>query len=367
MKTLRVSLGERAYPIAVGRDVLSRAGVLLSQRGFETAPIVVTNPKVWRLHGGALLRSLEKAFDRPAVIQIGDGERFKEHSTLMHIYDEMFRARADRSSWVLAFGGGVVGDIAGFAAATFMRGIRFAMAPTTLLSQVDSSIGGKVGINVPQGKNLVGAFHQPAVVLSDTGVLKTLAKRELASGLYEAIKSAAIYSEPLLDYLERKLPEILACSPGPMEHVVAATSAIKAAVVASDEKESGIRMVLNYGHTIGHAFETATGYARFKHGEAVGWGMIAALEYGRELGFLDSRESLRLAHLIHRASRLPSLKGISFDAAWQALARDKKFSSGDIRMVLLTRLGKAEVLGGIDPTSLEGFLRRFMAAGGRVR
>ena len=365
MKKFYVNLAERKYPVMAGRGLLSEAGKLLAGAGFETAPIVISNPKVWRLHGPVLERSLKKVFGPTAVVRIGDGERFKDHATLMKIYEAMFRAHADRKSWVLAFGGGVVGDIAGFAAATFMRGIPYAIVPTTLLAQVDSSIGGKVAINVKEGKNLIGAFHQPSAVLTDTAVLKTLAKRELASGLYEVVKSAAIQSESLLRYLERNLPEILDCRPQETEEIVVKTAKIKAAVVSADEKESGPRMTLNYGHTIGHAFETATDYRRFKHGEAVAWGMMAALAYGREMGFLREHEAARLIRLIRRIGPLPALKGISLANLWDAMVRDKKFRSGDIRMVLLRRPGKAEVVAGIKPEPLRRFLRGFLAEHGR--
>jgi 3-dehydroquinate synthase len=364
LKSFYVNLHERKYPIWVGEGLLSNAGVLLSKSGFDVPPIVITNAKVWRLHGLTLERSLEKAFGPFTILRIGDGERFKNHETLLKIYDGMFRAKADRRSWILAFGGGVVGDIAGFAAATFMRGIPFAMVPTTVLSQVDSSIGGKVGINVQQGKNLVGAFHQPTAVLTDIGVLKTLPRRELASGLYEAIKGAAIYSEPLVRFVEQKLPEILMCGPREMERVVVDTAKIKAAVVAADEKENGLRMILNYGHTVGHALESATEYRRFKHGEAVAWGMIAAVQYGRELGLMRPDEATRLIRLIHRVGPLPSLKGISLGYLWNALARDKKFSSGSIRMIMLQRLGEAEVRKGIEPELLRRFIKNFLARNG---
>jgi len=360
LKKFYVDLAERKYPIMTGQGLLSEAGKLLSESGFKTAPIVVSNAKIWRLHGTVLERSIKKAFGPISLIRIGDGERFKDHSTLLKIYQAMFRAHADRRSWILAFGGGVIGDIAGFAAATFMRGIRYVMVPTTLLAQVDSSVGGKVAINVKEGKNLIGAFHQPTAVLTDVAVLKTLPKRELASGLYEVIKSAAIRSESLLSYLERKLPEILSCRPREIEEIVVNAAKIKADVVASDERESGIRMILNYGHTVGHALETETDYRRFKHGEAVGWGMIAALEYGRELGLLQAEEIARLIRLIGRVGCLPSLKGIAVDKLWDSLARDKKFRAGDIRMVFLRRLGEAEIRDGIEPASLRQFLGKFL-------
>jgi 3-dehydroquinate synthase len=359
-----VNLAQQRYPIFVGEGIIANAGALLSRCGFDSAPIVVTNATVMRLHGAALMQSLQQKYGSTKVICIGDGERYKNHATLLKIYDGLFRAHADRRSWILAFGGGVIGDIAGFAAATFMRGIPFVMVPTTMLAQVDSSIGGKVGINAVQGKNLIGAFHQPSAVLSDTAVLKTLRERELASGLYEVIKCGAIRSKSLLQYLQRRLPGILDCSAEAIQHAIVAAARIKADVVASDEKESGLRMILNYGHTIGHAFEAATEYRRFKHGEAVAWGMIAALAYGRELGLLRREDSDWLVQLIHRVGKLPSLRGISFGKLWSSLARDKKFRSGDIRMIFLRRLGRAEIRTGIEPSSLQKFMRRFLAADG---
>lgn len=367
MKTLHVNLADRRYPVIVGQGILADAGRLLARRGLDTPPVVITNNKVLRLHGPVLLESLRRTLGGATVIRIGDGERYKNQSTLFKIYREMFRAHADRSSWILAFGGGVVGDIAGFAAATYMRGIRFAMAPTTLLAQVDSSIGGKVGINVAQGKNLIGAFYQPAAVLADTGSLATLPQKELTTGIYEAIKCGAIRSEPLLRFIEQQLPAILRCRPSEMEHIVVEAARIKAAVVAEDEKEIGLRMILNYGHTVGHAFEAATNYRRFKHGEAVAWGMLAALAYGRQLGFLRETESARLTRLIRRVGPLPSLKGISCSRLWNAMALDKKFNSGNIRMVFLPKLGAAEIRGSLDPCGLRRFLREFLSANGGAR
>jgi 3-dehydroquinate synthase len=366
MKTLRVDLGHRSYSIVVGRGLLRRAGPILSGVGFSSPPIIITNGLVWRMHGATLRESLDGSFGPSTVIRIGDGERYKSHETLLRIYDGLFRARADRRSWILAFGGGVIGDIAGFAAATFMRGIPYASVPTTLLAQVDSSIGGKVGINVPRGKNLIGAFHQPSAVLSDTDILATLPDRELASGLYEAVKCGAIRSAGLLQYIERHLPTILERRPGPLEHVILESSRIKAEVVSGDEREEELRMVLNYGHTVGHALEAATSYKRFKHGEAVAWGMIAAIGFGRELGMLDPADAGRLVRIIQRVADLPSLKGIGLPALWDTLKRDKKFRAGSIRLVLLPRLGATEIVSGIEPTHLKRFLRAFLEAEGAV-
>ncbi len=366
MKTLQVNLTDRSYPIMIGGNLLADAGRRLAKCGFNSPPVAIANKKILRLHGSVLLESLRQEFGPVPLIRIGDGERFKNYTTLVRIYDRMFRAHADRRSWILAFGGGMTGDIAGYAAATFMRGIPFVMIPTTLLAQVDSAIGGKVAINVPQGKNLIGAFHQPAAVLSDTRVLGTLPKRELASGLYEVVKYAAIRSEGLLGYLERKLPEILNCRDQALEHIILESSRIKADVVARDEKEGGLRMILNYGHTVGHAFEAATAYKRFRHGEAVAWGMISAVGFGRELGYLQSAEAERIIRLIHRVGSLPTLKGISIVDLWKALMRDKKFQSGDIRMVFIPRLGHTRIRTGIDPSSLRQFLKRFLATNGKI-
>jgi 3-dehydroquinate synthase len=366
LKTLNVDLAERRYPVFVGQGLLSGAGAILAAKGFKSPPVVVTNRKVLRLHGEPFLRSLQKVFGQVPVIRIGDGEKYKNHATLLQIYDGMFRAHADRRSWILAFGGGVVGDIAGFAAATFMRGIPFVMAPTTLLAQVDSSIGGKVAIDVPQGKNLIGAFHQPAAVVSDTDVLATLPGRELAAGLYEVIKCGAIGSEPLLRYVDRRLDEILNCHAAALAHIVLESARIKAEVVARDEKENSLRMILNYGHTIGHALEAATEYKRFKHGEAVAWGMIAAVGLGREFDILRSDEAVRLISIIRRIGDLPSVRGIPLIRLWKALVRDKKFQSGGIRMIFLPRLGKALIRSGIDPLSLYQFLKKFLASEGNL-
>jgi len=360
MKTLNVTLKDHRYPIFVGAGTLTKSGALLAGQGFKGAPIVISNPVVMRLHGKTLLASLEKEFGKTPVIKIGDGERFKSHESLFKIYDAMFKLRAGRSSWILAFGGGVVGDIAGFAAATFMRGIPFAMIPTTLLSQVDSSIGGKTAVNVPQGKNLIGAFHQPSAVVADTEVLKTLPFRELASGLYEVIKYGAIASKNLIGYIEKRLPEILKCGAHELEHIILASARIKADVVALDEKETGLRAILNYGHTVGHAFEAATQYRKLRHGEAVAWGMIAVLRYGREVGLLKEREAERLIRLIRSVGELPPVKGIPFDDIWNALMLDKKFQRGDIRMILLSEPGRAPIYNGIEKDSLRGFLEKFL-------
>jgi 3-dehydroquinate synthase len=360
VKKIRVSVDQTSYPIWVGEGLLKQAGELFQGQGLRPDPVVVTNQTVWGLHGRALQYALKKAYGKPAVIFIGDGERFKNRRTLAQIHDGLFASHADRRSWVLAFGGGVVGDIAGFAAATFMRGIAVAQVPTTLLAQVDSAIGGKVGIDVPQGKNLIGAFHQPQAVLSDPAVLRTLRSRELAAGLYESLKYGAIRSLSLLRYLERNLEKIQSGDGECLERIVTECSRIKAAVVGADEKEQGLRMILNFGHTVGHALEAATGYRRFLHGEAVAWGMIAALGFGSEIGLAGEEESARVVRLIHRIERLPGLGGIDWPAVWDALGRDKKFQGGTIRLILLRKIGETEVRDDLDATRFRKYLKNFL-------
>ena len=367
MIRLRIELGDRSYPVLVGEGLLARTGPILRNLGFRTPPTVVTNRHVLRLHGQVLLPSLEQSFGPSAVICIGDGERFKNAVSLTRIYHGLLRSGADRESWILAFGGGVVGDVAGFAAATYMRGIHFVSVPTTLLAQVDSCVGGKVGINVPGGKNLIGAFHQPRAVLSDTSVLRSLPARDLAAGLYEVLKCASIRSRALLGYLERNLAAILSCEVPAIEHVIAEAARIKAAVVESDERESDTRMILNYGHTVGHALEAATEYRRFKHGEAVAWGMIAAARLGLELGILRYDEAQRLIGLIHRIARLPSLHGVPVARVWHALRRDKKFRDGKIRFVLLRGIGHPEIIDDLDHDLLRGFIFDFLGTGDGLR
>ncbi len=360
MKKIQVQTEQAMYPIWVGQDLLSKTAELLHGEGLRPTPVVVTNPTVWRLHGRTLQRALKPVFGRFPIITIGDGERYKNRRTLQQIHDGLFHAHADRHSWVLSFGGGVVGDIAGFAAATFMRGIAIAHVPTTLLAQVDSAIGGKVGIDVPQGKNLIGAFHQPRAVLSDPSVLKTLSGRELAAGLYEVVKYGAIRSASLLSYVEKNIEDILRRDGTTLEHVVAECSRIKARVVGRDEKEGGLRVILNFGHTVGHALEAATGYRRFRHGEAVAWGMMAVLGLGAGIGLAGEEECARINRLIHNIEALPGLGGIEWESVWNALGRDKKFRGGKIRLVFLRRIGETEIREDIDAALLRNYLKAFL-------
>jgi 3-dehydroquinate synthase len=360
MKKLLVKLKDRSYPVWIGAGVHAHAGRILSRLGFDSPPVIVSNAKVLRLCGEVLIAALQNAFGPSTLIRIGDGEQYKNQKTLAKIYDGLFRARADRRSWIVALGGGVVGDVAGYAAATYMRGIPYIGMPTTLLSQVDSSVGGKVAINVTHGKNLIGAFHQPAAVLSDTDTLRTLPARELASGLFEVVKCGAIRSRHLLTYLENRLDAVLAVEPRETEHAILESVRIKADVVAQDEREDNLRAILNFGHTVGHALEAASDYRRFKHGEAVAWGMIAAAELSVSLGKVDGQEAQRLIQLIQRIETLPSLRGLSAEGVWRSLQKDKKSVDGRVRMVLLQSLGHAHLVTGLDPGHLRHLVTSFL-------
>src|SRR5471030_570632 len=284
----------RAYSVTIGGGTIDRAGRLLDEIGVPARRYVVSSPLVWRLHGPQLARAVTLA----EQILVPDGERFKQLSTVSRIYDALVRASAERSATIITFGGGVVGDMAGFAAATYLRGITLVHIPTTLLAQVDSAIGGKVGVNHPLGKNLIGAFYQPHAVLIDPLVLGTLPRHEFRAGLYEVIKYGMTSSTPLFERIAREQKAIFARSVEALMPIVAESCRIKGEVVTADEREAGPRRILNFGHTAGHALETVTKYRRFRHGEAVGYGMLVAAELAHTRGALADRDRLALAHLV---------------------------------------------------------------------
>jgi 3-dehydroquinate synthase len=340
METIAVNLGERSYSVHVGAGLLARAGELLRQvaRGDKVA--VVTNPTVERLYLPALEASLRSSGFEVASVLLPDGEEYKNLESLSAVYDQLVRRKLDRQSTLVALGGGVIGDLAGFAAATFLRGISCVQVPTTLLAQVDSSIGGKTGINHPQGKNLIGAFHQPRLVVTDVSVLRTLPKRELVAGMAEVVKYAVIGNPTLFDFLEQNLEAILALDPSLLTRVVLASCADKARVVEQDERESDLRAILNFGHTIGHALESYTGYERFLHGEAVAIGMVKAGLISRDQGFCDERSLARIRDLISRCG-LPAEIPPDIDSRGlaQSMELDKKSAQGKIKFICCTGVG----------------------------
>jgi len=341
MRTLQVDLGERSYPIHIGADLLSKAELFAPHiAGKQVA--IVTNETVAPLYLERLTQTLAGYKVQPIVLP--DGESFKNWETLQLIFDGLLTARHDRRTTIIALGGGVIGDMAGFAAACYQRGVDFIQVPTTLLSQVDSSVGGKTGINHPLGKNMVGAFYQPKAVLIDTATLRTLPPRELSAGLAEVIKYGLICDAPFLDWLETHMEALLALEPTALNEAIERSCAAKARVVGADERESGIRATLNLGHTFGHAIETHMGYGVWLHGEAVAAGTVMALEMSRRLGWIDAAERDRSMRLL-RAAGLPIVPPQEMTPAHflEHMAVDKKVIDGQLRLVLLSRLGEAVV------------------------
>jgi 3-dehydroquinate synthase len=315
--------------------------------------IVVSNPTVWHHHGALIARALPGE-----PILIPDGERYKTLASVSKIYDALIRGGADRGSTLVAVGGGVVGDAAGFAAASFLRGIRLVHVPTTLLAQVDSAIGGKVGVNHPLGKNLIGAFHQPALVVSDPRVLRTLPRREFRSGLYEVVKYGVIWSRGLFDHVAAHTKAIFARDPAALLPAIVESSRIKAEVVAKDERESGLRRILNFGHTIGHALEAATNYRRFRHGEAIAHGMLGAADIGVARGLLPATDQQGLADLLSRLGPLPGVADLSSAAILDAIRRDKKVVEGRLHYVLATRIGATTTVDDVTEDEIRAALAR---------
>lgn len=341
MRVVRVPLGRRSYSILLGDGVLPSLGSRCRELGLGRRCALITDSSVERLYAPVALESLRKAGFEPELVNVPPGERSKSVAHVQHCLRSLAQARLDRRSFVVALGGGVVGDLAGFVAAIYLRGVTLVQVPTTLLAQVDSSVGGKVGINLPEGKNLVGAFHQPALVLCDLATLATLPERELRAGMAEVVKYGVIRDASLFRRLENSYESLLALEPSVLGPVIARCCAIKAAVVSEDETESGPRAILNFGHTIGHALEAVGGYGRWLHGEAVAIGMIAAARLSCDLTGLRPQDAARLERLLGHL-KLPTSVRLSASQrgrAMTAMQRDKKVRDGEIRFVLMERLG----------------------------
>ena len=349
--TITVDLGERSYPIVIGDGLLDGGFELASYVGGADC-MVVSNEIVAPLYLESLKACLAGKTVHDALLP--DGETYKTQAASAAVIDRLVAAGANRDTTVIALGGGVVGDIAGFAAATYMRGVPFIQVPTTLLAQVDSSVGGKTGVNHPGGKNLIGAFHQPEIVLIDTDTLDTLPDRELSAGLAEIIKHGAIIDIDYLAWLEDKMPALLERRPGPLAHAIARSCEIKAAVVAEDERERGRRALLNFGHTFGHAIENSVGYGEWLHGEAVAVGMIMAAA----LSGIDMEQQNRLRALIE-AARLPtSVKGVDMQKLRAAMNLDKKIVDKQLRFIQLESLGEAYIRDDVPEERIAAVLAR---------
>ncbi len=355
MPTLTVALAERSYPIHIGAGILARAGELLAPPRPARA-IVVTNPVVAAHHLAPLQAALLRSGIRCEGVLVPDGEAHKDWATLYDVHTRLLELGAERSTLLVALGGGVIGDLAGFAAATYQRGMPLLQVPTTLLAQVDSSVGGKTAVNHPLGKNMIGAFHQPSAVIIDTSTLSTLPEREYIAGIAEVIKYGAACDIEFFEWLEANIAQLLARAPSAVEYAVTESCRIKAAIVAADEREAGARALLNFGHTFGHAIEAGTGFGAWLHGEAVAAGIALATTLSRSVTGLGGSEAARVVQLIARA-RLPvQPPPLPFDQWIALMSRDKKVDEGAMRFVLLDALGRASVRGGIGEESLRTVL-----------
>ncbi|MBN2109195.1 MAG: 3-dehydroquinate synthase [Deltaproteobacteria bacterium] len=339
MNTVTVDLGRRSYDILIEEQLLDKAGACIAGLRPQGATAIVTNATVAPLYAARLAAALTHAGFTTAVIELPDGEQYKTHDQLQRLYSGMLAAGLDRQSLLIALGGGVIGDMAGFAAATYMRGVTFIQIPTTLLAQVDSSIGGKTGVNLPEGKNLVGAFYQPLMVLIDPQVLKTLPARQLQSGAAEVVKSAIIHDAKFFDYLEQNTSGIAAASMPVLKNVIATCCSIKALITSRDETEQGIRAFLNFGHTIGHAIETLTEYASYTHGEAVAIGMAASAHLSCRLGLCKKSDAERLISLLRNIGLPTALPCFSAPAYVDAVLKDKKKTADALNMVFMKEIG----------------------------
>ena len=344
MRIVNVGLGPRAYPIKIGRGLLSTLGRECAGLGLADRCAIITDRNVGRHFGRAVQRSLKQAGFNAPLIAIPPGERVKNLKVVHNCYDQLAAYRLERKSFIIALGGGVVGDVAGFVAATYLRGIPFVQVPTTLLAQVDSSVGGKVGVNLVAGKNLVGAFHQPRLVLCDLGALKTLPSREYRAGLAEVIKYGIIYDAALFKRLERDMPKLIRGDEKVLAEVIARCCEIKAEVVSQDETEGGLRAILNFGHTIGHALEAISKYDQYLHGEAIAIGQVAAARLSSRILGLPELDVERIRKLFAEAGLPTSVKMASAKSKklFAAMRVDKKVVGGEIKFVLARRIGEVQ-------------------------
>jgi 3-dehydroquinate synthase len=363
MREITVPVGDRSYPILLGAGILDSLGTHVRAAGIRGSVALVQDQAVAGLFGRRVRRSLEAAGYRVSPVAVPSGEASKSLAQLGALYEAFAGARLDRGSAVVALGGGVIGDLAGFAAATYLRGIDFVQVPTTLLAQVDASVGGKTGIDLPTGKNLVGAFHQPRLVLIDLETLDTMPEAEYRAGFAEVIKYGVIEDACLFDFLESNRDALLGHYPDALLHVVARSCEIKARVVGQDERESGLRAILNYGHTVGHAVETAAGYGEYLHGEAVAIGMAAAGRLSSRLGWLSDEDAERIERLLAGYGLPVRLREpLPEEGLVRAMRLDKKARDGELRFILARAIGRVESAPVLEPDA-RAALRKIQAAG----
>lgn len=355
MRTINVELGSRTYPIHIENGLLESIGKGVAELGFTGKVALITNPTVYEFYGDRVVKSLSSAGLEPLVIKVPDGEEYKNLDEVAAVYDALIENRMERNSPIIALGGGVIGDMAGFVAATYLRGVPYIQVPTTLLAQVDSSVGGKTAVNHPKGKNLIGAFYQPRAVFIDPWTLHTLEPRELKAGLAEVVKYGVIWDGDFFSFLEANAELLLKPGSDELTRAIERSCEIKAEVVSEDETEQGRRAILNLGHTFGHAIEALSGYGTYKHGEALAMGMALAAEFSSLLGLCKARDEDRIKGLL-RTLGLPVEKPeIETDAFIGSMRLDKKVSGGALRFVLVTDIGHV-VIKEADEGELGAFL-----------
>lgn len=359
METILVNLKERSYKIIIDTNSIDKLGDEIKHYNFSPKTAIISNPTVFSLYGERVSNSVKNIGLEPVNILIPDGEEYKNLDTVKTIYTELLKARLDRKSSIIALGGGVVGDIAGFCASTYMRGISYIQVPTTLLAQVDSSVGGKTGVDHELGKNMIGTFYQPKLVFIDVNTLTTLPKNQLLAGLAEVIKYGVIYDNELFSYLETYKDLIMNLDSNALIHIIKRSCEIKADIVSRDERESGLRAILNYGHTIGHAIETVTKYKRFLHGEAIAIGMCIEAEFSNKLGLLNNKDLSKIINLI-KTYGLPAEipNDINISSLCVAIKLDKKAIAGELRFILPETIGKVKIHKGISENDIRNFLSR---------
>ena len=357
-RIIQVKTDSADYPVTIGRNLLTQIARSIQKSGARNA-FVVTSPEIFALWGKKILAAFPKN-QQPTVLFLPAGERYKRLPQVEGLAAELARAGADRSSLLIAFGGGIVGDLAGFLAAIYMRGIDYIQVPTTLLAQVDSSVGGKTGVNLAAGKNLIGSFHHPRAVFADIDVLQTLPDRELRAGLFESVKAGIIRDAALFRFMEQNSEAILRRDPAALERVITASVRMKAEVVAIDERESGLRMILNYGHTLGHGIEAATGYRTLLHGEAIAWGMLAALQIAVARQTVTSAQAARIEQTILAYGPLPPFRSTPAKLL-EAAGRDKKNRAGTRRFILPKDIGNAIVVEDVSESELSDAIRWLLA------
>jgi 3-dehydroquinate synthase len=340
VEILRVELGERSYSIVVGTHLVHRVGEWLEGMGLAKRVMIVTHPRLKGLYGGLVASGLRDYGHAPVIIEVPDGEETKSLERASWLYDDLLTRKIDRNTALLALGGGVIGDLVGFVAATILRGVPYIQVPTTLLAQVDSSVGGKTAVNHPLGKNLIGAFYQPILVVADLVTLMTLPPEEYHAGLAEVIKYGVIADEAFFGFLEEQAEPVKSLDSDALEHIVLTSCAIKAAVVARDEREAGLRSILNFGHTIAHAVEAVDAYKSIKHGLAVAMGMACAARLSEALGVCAGAEADRLIRCLEDYGHPTRLPPMDPEALWEAMTLDKKVRDEKVRLVLMEAVGR---------------------------